>query len=59
MPKNASENSCSSNRLVMRQSPGPMPVQKGCAVMSEKLHHGPPDKQSWQTLFGPKQYEKR
>jgi len=34
-------------------------VQKGCAVMSEHLHHGPPDKQSWQTLFGPKQYEKR
>jgi len=34
-------------------------VQKGCAVMQEQLHHGPPDKQSWQTLFGPKQYEKR
>jgi hypothetical protein len=34
-------------------------VQKGCAVMAEHLHHGPPDKESWQTLFGPKQYEKR
>ena len=28
-------------------------VQKGCAVMSEHLHHGPPDKQSWQTLSVP------
>jgi hypothetical protein len=28
-------------------------------VMEEHLHHGPPDKQSWQTLFGAKQYEKR
>jgi GSH-dependent disulfide-bond oxidoreductase len=34
-------------------------VQRGCAVMSEHLHSGPPDKESWQTLFGAKQYEKR
>jgi GST-like protein len=34
-------------------------VQRGCAVMSEHLHSGPPDKESWQTLFGDKQYEKR
>jgi GST-like protein len=34
-------------------------VKKGCAVMEEHLHHGPPSKESWQTLFGTKQYEKR
>jgi GST-like protein len=36
-------------------------VQKGCAVMAEHLHSQSqkPDKESWQTLFGTKQYEKR
>jgi len=34
-------------------------VQKGCAVMAEHLHSQKPDKESWQTLFGTKQYEKR
>ena len=24
--------------------------------MAEHLHHGPPDKESWQTLFGAKRY---
>jgi GSH-dependent disulfide-bond oxidoreductase len=34
-------------------------VQKGCAVMSEQLQQGPPDKESWNVLFGDKQYERR
>jgi len=34
-------------------------VQKGCAVMAEHLQSQKPDKESWQTLFGTKQYEKR
>ncbi len=33
-------------------------VQKGCAVMAEQAMKRPPDKESWQVLFGPKQYEK-
>jgi GST-like protein len=34
-------------------------VQKGCAVMAEHLRSEKPDKESWQTLFGARQYEKR
>ncbi len=34
-------------------------VQKGCAVMSEQLQQRPPDKESWDILFGAKQFERR
>ncbi|MFZ0889173.1 MAG: glutathione binding-like protein [Candidatus Binataceae bacterium] len=34
-------------------------VKKGLAVLAELRQQRPPDKEAWNTLFGPKQYEKR
>jgi GSH-dependent disulfide-bond oxidoreductase len=34
-------------------------VQKGCAVLQEQLQQRTPDKESWDILFGAKQFERR
>jgi len=34
-------------------------VQKGCAVLQEELQQRAPDKESWNILFGAKQFERR